>query len=130
MQHQYHHIIKSGRNKDGKHSFHQLCVGWKHSFFPPSFSLVLASYWCLSLLLISASPFPAVHGTMDCGQKSFKLVWRCHKLLSRFLANGLFLQCHVSHVCQLMSDNDIIWGLCTGYLAFALKPRKNLENVS
>ena len=31
---------------------------------------------------------PAVHGAMGCGQKSFKLVWRCHQLLSGFLAKG------------------------------------------
>ena len=31
---------------------------------------------------------PAVHGAMGCGQKSFKLVWRCHRLLSGFLAIG------------------------------------------
>ena len=29
-----------------------------------------------------------VHGVMGCGQKSFKLLWRCHKLLSEFKANG------------------------------------------
>ena len=31
---------------------------------------------------------PVVHGTMGCGQKSFKLVWRCHQLLSGFLVKG------------------------------------------
>ena len=31
---------------------------------------------------------PAVLGAMDSGQKSFKLVWRCHQLLSWFLAKG------------------------------------------
>ena len=31
---------------------------------------------------------PAVHGAMDCNQKSFKLVCWCHQLLSGFLANG------------------------------------------
>jgi hypothetical protein len=29
-----------------------------------------------------------VHGTMGCYQKSFKLVWGCHQLLSGFLANS------------------------------------------
>ena len=29
-----------------------------------------------------------VHGAMGCGQWSFKLVWRCHQLLSGFLAKG------------------------------------------
>ena len=31
---------------------------------------------------------PAVHGAMGCGKKIFKLVWRCHQLLSWFLAKG------------------------------------------
>ena len=31
---------------------------------------------------------PAVHGAMGCGQKSLKLVWWCHQLLSGFLAKG------------------------------------------
>ena len=30
-----------------------------------------------------------VHWTMSCGQKGFKLMLRCHQLLSGFLANGL-----------------------------------------
>ena len=28
------------------------------------------------------------HGTMGCGQKSFKLVWRCYQLMSGLLAKG------------------------------------------
>ena len=31
---------------------------------------------------------PAIHGAMGCGQKSFKLVWRCYQFLSGFLAKG------------------------------------------
>ena len=31
---------------------------------------------------------PVVHGAMGCGQKNFQLVWRCHQLLSGFLAKG------------------------------------------
>ena len=31
---------------------------------------------------------PVVHGAMDCGQESFKVVWWCHQLLSGFLAKG------------------------------------------
>jgi hypothetical protein len=30
----------------------------------------------------------SVHGAMGCGQKSLLLVWRCHQLLSGFLAKG------------------------------------------
>ena len=29
-----------------------------------------------------------VHGAMSRGQESFKIVWRCHQLLSGFPANG------------------------------------------
>jgi hypothetical protein len=31
---------------------------------------------------------PVVHGVMGGWQKSFKVMWRCHQLLFRFLANG------------------------------------------
>ena len=44
---------------------------------------------------------PDVYGIMACGQKSFKLVWRCHQLLFGFLAND-----HLSRVSRL-STNDI-----------------------
>ena len=39
---------------------------------------------------------------MICGEKSFKLVWRCHHILSRFLANG-----HLPRVSRqsLLSSN-------------------------
>ena len=65
---------------------------------------------------------PAVHGAMGCSQKSFKLVWRCHQLLSGFLAKG-----HLSRVsCQsrfLANDKGDyeIRGLCTDFLSFALQ---------
>jgi hypothetical protein len=38
----------------------------------------------------------------DAAKRSFKLVWRCHQLLSGFLANDYLSECHDSHVCQLM----------------------------
>ena len=38
------------------------------------------------LLAFIISPVP--HGAMGCGQKGFKLIWRCHQLLSGFLAKG------------------------------------------
>ena len=31
---------------------------------------------------------PAVHGAVDCGLKSFKLEWRYHQFLFRFIAKG------------------------------------------
>jgi hypothetical protein len=44
---------------------------------------------------------------MGCGQKSFKLVWWCHQLLSGFLAND-----HLPQVSRLSAndkdDNDVI----------------------
>ena len=53
----------------------------------------------------------AVHGTMGWGQKILKLMWRCHQLLSGFLAKGHLLRvsCHsrqsllprVSHISYL-----------------------------
>ena len=61
---------------------------------------------------------PAVHGAMDCGQKSFKLVWRCHQLLSGFLAIDQLIrvsrQSHLS--ANDKGDNEIIPGLCTDLL--------------
>ena len=50
--------------------------------FLPSFSLT-----CFAILLTSFKG-PVVHGAMGCGQKNFQLVWRCHQLLSGFLAKG------------------------------------------
>ena len=42
----------------------------------------------MSILKREFSYLPAVHGAMGCGQTSFKTVWRCHQLLSGFLAKG------------------------------------------
>ena len=36
--------------------------------------------------------YPAVHGAMGCGQKSFKLVRRCHQLLPAFQAKRHLLR--------------------------------------
>ena len=54
----------------------------------------------------------AVHGAMDCGQKSFKLVWRCHQLLPGFLTKG-----HLPRVLRqsrrsvmIKGDNEMILG--------------------
>ena len=40
----------------------------------------------------------AAHGAIGCGQKSFKLVWGCHQLLSGFLANFHCPVCDVKDV--------------------------------
>ena len=53
-----------------------------------------------------------VHEAIGCGQKSFKLVWRCHQLLFGFLAKGHLLR--ESHRSCLsaddMGDNEMIAG--------------------
>ena len=53
-----------------------------------------------------------VHGDMGCGKNSFKLVCRCHQLLSGILANG-----HLPRVARQSSlsandkgDNAILMG--------------------
>ena len=38
--------------------------------------------------LIKGAKGLVVHGAMGCGQKSFKLGWRCHQLLFGLLAKG------------------------------------------
>ena len=67
-----------------------------------------------------------VHGAMGCGQKSFKLVWRCHQLLSGFLAKGYLPR--LSRQSRLSTNDRVVirWyrGLCTDLLAFALQLRK------
>ena len=45
-----------------------------------------------SLINLLVVDRPVVDGVMGCDQKSFKIVWRCHQLLSRFLAKGHLLQ--------------------------------------
>ena len=44
--------------------------------------------YLLQYRLPQSSHGSAVHGAMGCDQESFKLVWRCHQLLSGFLAKG------------------------------------------
>ena len=47
---------------------------------------------------------------MDCGQKSFKLVWRCHQLLSGFLAKDHLprVVASVTSVANDKGDNEVI----------------------
>ena len=65
----------------------------------------------------------AVHGAMGCNQKSFKLVWQFHQLLSGLLAEVTCPKCHVS---QLIIRVIMRWyrGLCTDLMAFTLQLRK------
>ena len=53
--------------------------------------------------------FFCVLGAIVCGHKSFRLAWRCHQLLSGFLAKG-----HFSQFSRLLAndkgDNEMIPG--------------------
>ena len=64
----------------------------------------------LSLYIQSTAVYPTVHGATGCSQKSFKLVWRCHQLLSGFL----LAKRHVPRVSRQsrhdMGDNEMIPG--------------------
>ena len=75
--------------------------------------------------------FFGVHGTMKCGQKTLMLVWGCHQLLSEFLAKG-----HLPRVSRqsrlsanVKGDNELILGLDTDLLEFALRLRKTPDNL-
>ena len=65
---------------------------------------------------------------MGCGQKSFKLVWQCLQLLSKFLAQGhlprMSLESH--HRANDKGDIEMI----PGTLVFALLLRKTSENIN
>ena len=65
-------------------------------------------------------------------KKLSKLVWRCHQLLSEFLAKGhlprVSLQPHL--LANDKGDNEMIPGLCTDLLALTLKMMKTPENLS
>ena len=56
---------------------------------------------------------PVVHGAMGAAnKKKFKLVWRCHQLLSGFLAKGhlLRLSLSVTSVANDKGDKEMILG--------------------
>ena len=89
-----------------------------------------------SLLLNNSSPEkhpmsepgskPAVHGVMGCSQKRFKLVWRCHQLLSGFLAKSHlpWVSCQSRQSLMIRVIMKWSWWLCSDLLAFALQLRK------
>ena len=60
--------------------------------------------------------FASCHGAMGCGQKCFKVVWRCHQLLSGFLTNGTLPR--VPRQSRLSvndkGDNDVVPGATNG----------------
>ena len=64
--------------------------------------------------------------------RSLMLMWRCLKLLSRFLVKD-----HLSRMSRQSRlstndkcDNEMIPGLCTDFVAFTLQLRKSPENLS
>jgi hypothetical protein len=63
---------------------------------------------------------------MGCGPKRFKLVWRCHKLLSGFLAKGQFPEVSRQSLMIRMIMRGCR-GLCTDLLAFTLQLNKSRE---
>ena len=77
---------------------------------------------CIVTVLIELAHKNAVHVAMGCSQKSFKLVWRCHQLLSGFLAEGHLPQMSRQSRCSLMIRVIMkrSWGLCRDLLIFAL----------
>ena len=50
---------------------------------------------------------PVVHGTISCGQKSFKLGWRCHQLQSGFLAKDHWPQMSRQSCLPTNNKDDI-----------------------
>ena len=67
---------------------------------------------------------PAVHVAMGCGQRSSKLVWRCHQLLSGFLAQDHFPR--VSRQSRLSAnDNELIPGAVHNSLGIYLIAEEN-----
>ena len=67
---------------------------------------------------------------MGCGQKSFKLVWRCHQLLSGFLVKG-----HLSRVSRQSRsvannkcDNEMILGTVDTSPGICLTAEENPSN--
>ena len=68
---------------------------------------------------------PVVHGAIGFGKQSFKLVWWCHQLLPGFPSVA-----SVTSVANDKGDNEMILGLGTDLLEFALQLRKTPENLS
>ena len=59
-------------------------------------------------------------------KKSFKLVWRCHQVLSGFLAKSHLprVSCQSRRSLMIRVAMKWSWRLCTDLLAFALQLRK------
>ena len=88
----------------------------------------LLPFYILVSKFISSISCP-VHGAMDYRQKMFKLVWRCHHLLSCFLAKGHLprLQ-HQSHLSVIGNgDNEMILVTVLRSPGICLMAKENLS---
>ena len=63
---------------------------------------------------------------MDCGQKSLKLVWLCHKLLCGFLPSVT----SITSVANDKGDNEMIPEVVHRSPTICLTAEKNPENLS
>ena len=73
----------------------------------------------------------AVHGAMDCSQKSFKLVWRFHQLLSGFLVKGHLLRVsRQSHLSVNNVGNEMIPGAVHRSPGIYVTAEENSEKFS
>ena len=62
----------------------------------PSTMMLAEGISHISLVLLESAcvyyTLPTVNGAMGCGEKCFKLIWRCNQLLSGFLAKAHLAQ--------------------------------------
>ena len=63
-------------------------------------------HWEPSCSTESSSSSPVAHGAMDCSQNTFKLIWRYHQLLSRFIVRDHLPR--VSRQSPLSANNRVI----------------------
>ena len=91
----------------------------------PYFYSVSLFQYLFSTEKTMSSCCPWSHG---CSQKSVKLVWQCHQLLSGFLAKDHlpWVLCGSLMIRVIMKFSG---GLCTDLLAFALQLRKSLGHL-
>ena len=70
---------------------------------------------------------PVVHGPMGCSQKSVKLVWRCHQLLSWFLSKDHLFRVSRQSLWSAndKGDNEMIPGAEHRYPDIFLTAEKN-----
>ena len=79
------------------------------------------------ILCVRKSSFFSVRGVMGCGRKCFTLVWRCHQLLSGFLAKGHLLQVSRQSAND-KGDNEMILGTVHRCPGICLTGEENLSS--